>query len=304
MERSVALNSGEGNFGLSDTLLGYDARLNNSPIEIRMNSNPQGAQRAVLIDPPITAAAEKKPLFGFAYLIKILAATGVTGGVALHFLGHVSNNHYLRMWGLDPGQFPKSLDWASINGYYTLFERLTSIFHILVENWQTLAYLWLGSTVVVLYWFFLSYLSKKMEPEKLEFWLQRHFPKWAHIPLIGAGIGGLMTIFLPSLFLTGSILLAVPGLLGESRGEAVYKSHLERFQKGCEEISRRPLCIEIRKDGKPLAKGFLIDSSESHIALFDVSLQRARVLERAGTEIIADPPKIFNNEKNEGKRDQ
>ena len=58
---------------------------------------------------------------------------------------------------------------------------------------------------------------------------------------------------------------------------------------GCDAQPSGRRCIDLRKDGKTFARGFPIDSSESHIALFDVIEKRARALERDGTELLVDP---------------
>jgi hypothetical protein len=238
------------------------------------------------------------PLSG---LTKIIAATGVVGGVILHFLGHVSHNRYLTLWGIDPGQFPKSIDWIGINGYYTLFDRITSIFSALAETWKTLALLWLGISGFVLYLYILQRLSKKEPPEQIKAWFLRYCPTWLHPPLLSVVIGGVFTFFIPSVLLVTAMFLAVPDLLGESRGEAAYKADFSKFQKGCENPKPGNICFDLRKDGQAIARGFLIDSSETHIALFDVNQQRARVIERNGTELIADLPKIPDESQKNGQ---
>ncbi|WP_143696844.1 hypothetical protein [Variovorax sp. YR752] len=43
--------------------------------------------------------------------------------------------------------------------------------------------------------------------------------------------------------------------------------------------------MELRKGSDVVAKGFLITSSPTHIAIYDVQMRAARALERGGTEL-------------------
>jgi hypothetical protein len=68
---------------------------------------------------------------------------------------------------------------------------------------------------------------------------------------------------------------------------------MKEFNKGCwpDKVKLDYLCSDISRDGKLLARGFLIDSSASHIALYDVDVKKARLFERDKTEVIGTPDK-------------
>lgn len=143
-------------------------------------------------------------------IAKWIAATGITGSVALHFLGQVSHNHYLKLWGVDPGPFPKTVYWNSVNGYYTLFDRIAHTFLSLAENWRTIASLWTFAFCVCLYMVLIHVLSKKHDPEKVRTWLLSRVPKWAHVPIASFGIGTLVTFFVPYVLLVMALFLVIP----------------------------------------------------------------------------------------------
>jgi hypothetical protein len=230
----------------------------------------------------------------FSRIFQLLAITGISGGVALHFLGHVTHIHYMRMWGIDSGLFPKKVEWASINGYYTVVDRFANLYLTLKENWVILAGIWLGISFLILYWALLDYLLKKDNAKSTQNWLQRYLPQWVHLPLTSLLLGGSVTLFIPGVLLVVSMIMAIPGFMGESRGKAAFEKEVVKFKVGCKGAKAGSTCFEIHKAGNMIARGFLIDSSETHIALFDIEMQRARVLEREGTEIIADLPETDN----------
>ena len=79
--------------------------------------------------------------------------------------------------------------------------------------------------------------------------------------------------------------MVTPSVLGEASGTAHAKRETLDFKKGCEN-SKQP-CIELRKGGEVLGSGFVLDSSSSHIAIFDALLQRARIIPRDAVELIS-----------------
>lgn len=78
--------------------------------------------------------------------------------------------------------------------------------------------------------------------------------------------------------------MAVPAAFGETAGKAAAIAHASEIQKGCNQ-SKIP-CAELKSGRETIAKGYVLDSSLSHIAIFDVDLQRARVLPLDKLELI------------------
>ena len=101
---------------------------------------------------------------------------------------------------------------------------------------------------------------------------------------------GLACLAIPITLVVLILCMITPAALGEASGVEAAKHDLAYFKKGCEAANIAAGCLELRKGSEVLARGFVIDSTDSHIAIFDVQQQRARALERAGTELIGDTP--------------
>jgi hypothetical protein len=262
--------------------------------KIYMKNDQAVLQNGTFIDNEENKVEQGKKLFSLRTTLKIAAVISVAGGAALHFLGYVTHMAYLRTWGIDSDLFPKSIDWIYVNGYYTLFDGLNKIFTAFAEGWKKVAVLGLCSA---LYIFLLIRTGKKEKRNLGREWRSR-LPEWLHDLLLSAGIVGGFALVIPLALASAIILLALPALLGESRGRDTAIQELASFHVGCENQNTRNTCLELRKDGRSIVRGFLIDSSESHIAIFDVAIKRPRIFERAGTEMIADPPRTPSNREN------
>jgi hypothetical protein len=246
------------------------------------------SNQAEILTIPGKKVTPQEERISMAGLLKILAAFSVAAGISLHFLGHVSHETYLRLWGLDTGLFQKPAYWTSVNGYYTFFDRVVSGFTILVESWKTLGLLWLVAIGLVSYLSFLTFFSETPTPKKLRDWTAR-LPAWLQRTCVCIGVSTAFTMFVPAALLLIAISLAIPEYLGDSHGKAAFEKDIARFRNGCESSEPRLICLEILRDGESIANGFLIDSSATHIALFDVDRQNARIIERSGTEISSTP---------------
>ena len=226
--------------------------------------------------------------------LKILAGTGITAGIILHFIGNVSHEVYLKHWGIAAGQFPKSADWVSTNGYYTLFAQIIYFFTYLKTNWLNVLEFWITIVLAVAYILLLQYVNKKIDSNKsFEKWLQRR-TNFTRLTIQVFFLGTLFSVLMIcGVFLAISIM-ALPALVGNSQGKYQAESDQRKFQMGCDKGRQAMECIEIRKDGNVVVKGFIIDSSESRIAVYDVAAQRARVLELQGYEIISNKNDLGN----------
>jgi hypothetical protein len=80
----------------------------------------------------------------------------------------------------------------------------------------------------------------------------------------------------PSALFLLTAFMAVPAALGETAGKAAAESEASEYRRGCKD-SNIP-CAELKRGDQTIATGFVLDSSPSHIAIFDVQLQRGRVL--------------------------
>lgn len=232
-----------------------------------------------LIDTKLTQAAPYN--FPWGLLAKALAVVTTVGGLALHTMGFLSYQAYFTEWGIDPGLFPQSTDAIIINGLSALLDRtitLTSLF-----NTKSSLVMGLILTVSLCVYFYIDTLRKTHAPNlKL-----RHRPDWFVVLAKSVSISFIAVGMIPIAIVFIVIGLITPAALGENAGQSRAQHQMERYKLGCEK-NVRDKCIEICKSGKVIAHGFLIEGSESHIALFDVTKNRAWAFERDGTELLVD----------------
>lgn len=217
---------------------------------------------------------------------KLVAALGSVGGLLLHLIGYIGHLSYLSAWGLEAGPFRKDLDEILLMGYLAIMDRSNVAISLLSTQIWTVMGAWVALTG---YAFLLFRLDSNEKWEMAKRFLQA-LPPWAP-DLLRSILGATLTFaLLPAGLLFVLFLTALPVSIGDSFGQSLADTEYKKFVAGCEHVNRGNRCLEIRKDGKRVAHGFVIDSSTSHIALFDVDLQRARTIVREGTELIADSP--------------
>jgi hypothetical protein len=234
---------------------------------------------------------EKKTYFGLS-VAELLAAIITLGGLALNFLGKVSHEIYLKSLGIDADLFPKAIDWNVIHGYYVLCDRMLYASSTLLGDKKTFILVMAGIISLTLYIYLLSFVTKPRAPESVRKKLA-WIPAWPKKLVLVLLIACTATIAIPAVLAAALILLAIPAAIGRSEGIAQAKKDLQIFSQGCEKAPIENRCIELQKDGKPFEpniQGFSIDSSESHVALYDINLKKVRVIELSGIGIMTDPP--------------
>jgi hypothetical protein len=229
--------------------------------------------------PPAVVSESGRPV-SWALFTGVVSALVAVATVLLHFVGMVTHHHYLSFWGLDAGLFPKATDWVLMNGYYALFERFAFTLKLI---WAQLLALPLIAAAVALYVSFLLSPSD-FDTDSVGRLIGRSPPRVREF-LRRAFVAFVCVLLFPAFLLAVTAFMAVPALIGETAGRSIAERHANEFKAGCTKPDRR--CIELYRNGAAFAKGYLLDSSTSHIALFDVSLQRARALSREGIEVIA-----------------
>lgn len=217
-------------------------------------------------------------------LAKILGALGAVGGVLLHLMGYVAHRSYMAEWGLDPGLFSKQMDEIAVLGYASIIDRSVSVFSLLADNQGTIASVWV---LLSLYIYAVWWMEESPRQAGARQWFGRLPRRWADLVKSAIGSGFVLAIFPAGLSLV-LLVLVVPMAIGQGFGRSAAQSEYSRFNKGCERSVTGSRCFEVLKDGRRVAHGFLIDSSSSHIALFDVDKKRARIILREGTELLAD----------------
>ena len=143
-----------------------------------------------------------------------------------------------------------------------------------------------AGTLLALY---VAALKSKWNP--LENW-ESEVPRWvARWPesvrkgLLLALMGGLISIVLIPVMFSLFVFAGLPALVGKGIGEELAVRQARDFSRGC--AASKSACIRLLKGDVLVSEGYLIDSSDSHIALLDSTLKKARVIERAGLELQA-----------------
>lgn len=226
----------------------------------------------------------------WALSTKLIASVSVAVGIALHFFGHIAHDTYLNAWGIDSGQFPKSIQWMGVNGFVAVSDRITTLLKLLTSDWHLSFYLVIIIIFSLIYVDFLNFISgwepkgaKKHSTVRGPIWLYKLILNSAYAVVIP-----LLALFV--LIIIGSIM-AIILLIGSSHGSDRASNDLAQFKKGCRGDGVKRVCVQIRKNNLQIVEGFIIDSTESRIAIFDNLTKQVRVVELSGAELVADSPK-------------
>lgn len=209
-----------------------------------------------------------------------LTAFVATATVVLHMVGVVSHEFFLRHWSVEADLFPKSTDWLLIHGYYALFGRFVAGLQVVTS--EVLIFigvaLGLGLYVALLLW--ISEFDSTTWDE-----VGLLLPRRARAFARRAALTFLVVVLLPFCLFVLTAFMAIPAALGEAAGTASAEQRAADFKKGCKESKQR--CIELRRDGVAFATGYHLDSSATHIAIFDVAINKARAVSREGVEVVS-----------------
>jgi len=190
------------------------------------------------------------------------------------------HRQYLKYWGIDAGLFPKTTDWILINGYYGIVDRFIAVLIAILGNlhWLIAAAVILGVYVFVLRW------PTSGASGEAPAWMLRQ-PEWRRRFILQMMHTALFVTVLPCALFLLTAFMAIPAAFGETAGKAAAESEASEYRKGCQ-LSRIS-CVELKRDGNTIATGFVLDSSQSHIAIFDTQIQRSRVLALDKLEVMS-----------------
>lgn len=212
--------------------------------------------------------------------LSLFTALVAAGTVTLHLIGDVRHRHYLKHWGIDAGLFPKSADWVLINGYYGVVDRFVAILIAMLGNLH-----WLAAAVLILGVYVFMLLSPTSgASDETPGWLLRQ-PAWRRRLIRQMLLTALFVSVVPCALFLLTAFMAVPAALGETAGKAAAENEASEYRKGCQ-VSKIA-CVDLKRDGEVIATGFVLDSSVSHIAIFEAHEQRSRVLALDKLEIVS-----------------
>lgn len=232
------------------------------------------------------AEANKNAAFPWSALAKIGAAIAAVGGIAFHFMGLVGHMAYLRAWSVDAGLFPKPIDWLMTNGAAAFVDRTT----VVLAAGNTITGRLAAAALLFFVLLTVAFRFVPAQPERSD--ASRAASKaWPWTRSIGFGLATTLSAFaavpLAMYFFTALILF--PWVMGETYGAAAAKRERAIFDGGCHAAPVGYRCIEVRKGEQLLVRGFFIESSPTHFAIYDPETRRARTLPREGTQLITDP---------------
>jgi len=217
-------------------------------------------------------------------LTKLGAISAAIGGVSLHLMGQVAHRVYLQHMGVSADQFPKTTDWLAINGYYTLGGQLLGLMKAFFAHAGLIVLAILGFGV---YMYGMEILGRWLKSKAPALKLAG-LPAWASDVIRNLLASAFVVIGIPVAVMFMMLVLLLPAIVGETAGKDVAAKEMTRFMAGCDrgELNTSANCSQIVMDGKVLATGYVIDASQSHVAIFNPETQRTTVMETAGKTVI------------------
>jgi hypothetical protein len=238
-------------------------------------------------------AAAAKQAVDWSTLAKVGAGVVAVGGVAIHFMGLVGHLAYLRTWGVDQGLFPKPTDWLMTNGAAALVDRTALILAAANTVTGKLVAIAILMFVVLAGW--LRFAGRSPRRASNGRGQREGSNSWSE-SLWLAGMVTFTTIgSVPVAMLFVAMLILFPWVAGDTYGAAAAERERAKFDRGCDAAaSSAPRCIDVRKGDQLIVRGFLIESSQSHLAVYDPDAKARRTLTipRGDTELQSNAPPI------------
>ncbi|GAB4058099.1 hypothetical protein [Uliginosibacterium sediminicola] len=220
--------------------------------------------------------------FSWDALLKWSAFLITIGGLALHVAGSRYHEARIAAWGLEADLFPKPVEWVLMTGYDVIVGAIISIYLYLKTNWWMLALWGIVGFVAVM----LVLHNKEDVPKRiLRTWLKR-LPRWLLTFGFGSSYVSLICVFVLYSPLLFAALLYLPAQLGKEAGDKTGNTEVTQYSKGCEISALKQRCIVFRRDGQPELKGFLIESSDSQLAIYLPEQKQVQVMRRDSMGLV------------------
>ncbi|BBL22680.1 hypothetical protein [Comamonas terrigena] len=216
--------------------------------------------------------------FSWSSLAKATAAAIGATATAFNFIGQEAYARYLAHWGFDDGLLPQETSDRVHHGYMAVFESI----HTLL-NGQFGAFLLLLIFIVCFIQGWLTSLMKKSPPRDTSAgkWLKRNadrLPGAFKSFFAAFGTSGLIVVLLYYVVLAAFVALAVAPIIGEHAAGKWAEKKEGEIKNGCQRNSKHSVCTELTRDGKVVGIGFIIASSTTRIAYFDITANHGRLI--------------------------
>ncbi|WP_454721794.1 hypothetical protein [Delftia acidovorans] len=229
--------------------------------------------------------SKKSFLSSFPLLASLGTFLIAVATVLLHLIGDVVHRKYLSFWGINHELFPKKVDWILINGYYGFVNGLFEIVNAVFNN---ALYIISFALILVLYIYILEMPILRSKNETPA-WLEGK-PNWVRRFIKAVLLSVLISTIFPLVFFLLTLFLVIPAAVAESIGRNIAEKELIEYKKGCQKA--KYICVEMKRDGGAEAiRGFLLDVSPSHIAIFSPESMSSHVIPLIGATFDAKPKK-------------
>jgi len=217
-----------------------------------------------------------------ATLIAVLAAE-------LSLIGHVAWATWLDHWGFDSGLMPLDATGRVIQGYVSVLDRGTAF----LSTWAGLsvALAFIGAGIYLSIVLTARTIAKRHHingtvlPEFV-----RRAPWWAKDIATAFGISGFGLAGVYCLLMAALLILVTGPAIGQGAARSWAARTEVQIQKGCKGTGEHGACTQVSRDGKLLATGFVLASSTKHVAVYDVTSKRTRMLSLDGLELTGWAP--------------
>lgn len=204
------------------------------------------------------------------------------GTAALHLIGAVVHRRYLAHWNVDSTLFPRSADLVLVTGYDAVLAGALMVLSAIYRQW---ALFFLAVVVGV----GIVFAGNRLLDHGVDALVKSRLVGWKWFRrgtiVLASGLGGASFVLIAVVMAVG--VLSMPLAVAEaSAAETVHRDAAD-FSKGC--LASQRACVEIRRPSQENVRGYLLDSSPQHLAVFDVERKVARTFTREGVEIVSAP---------------
>lgn len=243
-----------------------------------MTQADEGLASAQPAQPSASSSALTTKSIPWSSLAKAGAAALGALATAFNFIGQEAYARYLSHWGFDDGLIPQETSERVHFGYTAVFESI----HTLLTGTGGALFLSLIFTVIFIQIWLMS-LVKKNPPRdtKMGKWLKRNadrIPGSLKSFFASFGLSGLIVVLLYFSVLAAFFALAIAPIIGEHAAGKFAEKKEGDIQKGCQPGGKHSVCTELTRDGKVVGIGFIIASSTTRIAYFDINTKHGRLI--------------------------
>ena len=208
----------------------------------------------------------KSPIVSEVFWLTLTPMLGILAYSSLYLIGVIYHQTFLTHFGVNSGLFEKSpIDYFT-HAYSALLQICTNWPSIISTPSVFFSVLGLAllfvSEILILNWLPTT-APFKIASNKI------YSSKRFKVPATACLLATAVTFLLLALPLVANLLLIVPALIGTKSAETSYKREELVFNQGCDRVKKsKDYCIRLLDGVNEVARGFIIETSSSHIALY------------------------------------